>query len=155
MGKKPEKLADKSGIITGIILILIGIFLMLDSLGVMKFSADYIISLIGVIFLLSYFATKNPGLLISGAMLSLFSLILLFNLYSLPYLWILSISLSFFAVYITREKNTSWALIPGSILLAIAIIAVFEFYTDINAFPIILIMLGAYLLYKNYKKGKR
>jgi signal transduction histidine kinase len=128
---------------------------MLDSLNILKFSADYIISIIGVIFLLSYFATKNPLLLIPGVMLSLFSLILLFNLYNLPYMWLLGISLSFFAVYITKEKYTLWALIPGSILLAMTIIAVFEFYTEINAFPIILIMLGAYLLYKNYKKGKK
>jgi signal transduction histidine kinase len=155
MGKRQEKIINNSGIITGIVLMLIGIFLLLDSLNILNFNSEYILLIIGAIFLLSYFFTKKAGLLIPGVMLLLFSLILIFNLAFLPYLWLLSISLSFFAVYLTKEKDTSWALIPGSILLAITAITVFEFYTSLNALPLILIIIGAYLLFKNYSKVKK
>lgn len=155
MGKKQEKLTNYSSIVTGVILILFGIFLLLDSLNILSFSANHVLSIIGIIFLLAYFFTKKPGLLIPGVMLSLFSLILIFNIGYLPYLWMLSIALSFFAVYLTKEKDTSWALIPSSILLAITLIIIFEYYTTLNAFPVILIIIGAYLLYKNYMKDKK
>jgi len=155
MGKKPEKISNPSGIITGIVMILIGIFLILDTYNILSFSIDYVLLIIGAIFLLSYYYAKSPGLLIPGVMLTLFSIIMLLNIESLFYLWLLSISLSFFAVYLTKRKDTAWAIIPGSILLAISLITVFEFYTSINAFPIILMGIGAYLLYKNYKKGKK
>ncbi|MFA5333605.1 MAG: hypothetical protein WC376_03860 [Candidatus Nanoarchaeia archaeon] len=155
MGKKQERLTNNSSIIMGIILVLFGIFLLLDSLNILTFNANFVLMIIGVIFLLAYFFTKKPGVLIPGVMLSLFSLILIFNLSNLPYLWVVSISLSFFAVYLTKENYTSWALIPGSILLAISLILIFEYYTTINALPLILILTGAYLLYKNYTKGKK
>ncbi|MFA5303029.1 MAG: hypothetical protein WC393_00640 [Candidatus Nanoarchaeia archaeon] len=155
MGKKQERLTNNSSIITGVILILFGTFLLLDSFNILKFNANFVLMIIGVIFLLAYFFTKKSGMLIPGVMLSLFSIILVFNLSYLPYLWVISISLSFFAVYLTKEKYTSWALIPGSILLAISLIIIFEYYTTINALPLILILIGAYLLYKNYLKVKK
>jgi hypothetical protein len=155
MGKKQEKLKNNSSIVTGVIFILFGFFLLLDSLNILKFNANYVLLIIGIIFLLAYSFTKKPGLLIPGVMLSLFSLILIFNLIYLPYVWMLSISLSFFAVYLTKEKDTTWALIPGSILLAITLIIIFEYYTTINALPLILILIGVYLIYKNYIKVKK
>ncbi|MDD4353668.1 MAG: hypothetical protein PHN56_04380 [Candidatus Nanoarchaeia archaeon] len=164
MGKKQKELnidsiitseKNNMNIITGVLLILFGIFLTLDSLNILNFNLNHLMSISGLIFLVSYFVTKRSGLLIPGVMLSLFSLIIFFKITNLPYLWLLSISLSFLAVYITKEKHTSWALIPGSILLAITIITIFQFYCSINAFPLILIFTGAYLLYKNYKRGKK
>jgi len=151
---KPAASQNKS-FISGIILITLGLFFLLDSLNIIAFSFDYVMLIIGLIFLLIYISTKSPGVLIPGVMLSLFGLIIIFGISYLPYLWTLSIALSFFAVYITKRKDTAWALIPGAILLSISVIILFNYYTSIDAFPIILIVLGSYLIYKNYYGAKK
>ncbi len=156
MGKQKKISSKDSGITGGAILILLGALLLLRSYGIITLSASHFVLLIGIAFMISFLLSKNPGLLIPGVMMSIFGLILIFDLAFIPYLWTLSVSASFFAVYLTKKEDTKWALIPGSILLAITIIIMFNYYfSQINLFPLILIGLGAYLIYKNFSGRKK
>ncbi len=156
MGKE-KKISPKNPEITGgIILILLGALLLLRSYGIISLGASHFVLLIGLAFMISFILSKNPGLLIPGVMLSIFGLILILDLAFIPYLWTLGVCAAFFAVYLTKKEDTKWALIPGSILFAISIIIMLNYYfVNINLFPIILIALGAYLVYKNFSGRKK
>jgi hypothetical protein len=156
MGKQKKISSKNSGITGGAILILLGALLLLRSYGIIHFGASHFVLLIGIAFMISFILSKNPGLLIPGVMISIFGLILILNLAFLPYLWTLGVCASFFAVYLTKKEDTKWALIPGSIFLLMSIIIMLNYYfSQINLFPLILIGLGAYLIYKNFSGRKK
>lgn len=153
MGRREKKKEVNSAvIIPGIVLISLGLIFLLTDLNVITFNPFYIILLIGVIFLLAYFFSNNWGLLIPGVIITLISIVLLTGYSSVWYVWPGIVGIAFLIVYLTKQDNTDWAIIPGGILLGVTLIASFEYYTNINLFSVLLIIAGLYILYKNYKK---
>jgi len=62
------------------------------------------------------------------------------------------LGLSFLSVYLTRGEKTQWAIVPAVIFLILFLVGAAEYYTAISSWPLIIIFLGIYLVYKNYKK---
>ena len=159
--KKEVKSEDKPcctwlnpGIIPGVILLGLGLMFFLSDIGYINLNWSYVPLGLGIIFLLAYLASRTWAFLIPGVILSGIGLILVLNVEEYGFLYTASVALSFFTVYLTRAKSTSWAIIPGMILAAVSLVIGFEEFTNINAFPIILICAGAYLLYKSYSKKR-
>lgn len=155
--QKQERLEPKekklsAGLIPGILLTGLGILFLLSDLNILTLDWTLVPLILGIIFLIIYIFSRVWAFLIPGVILSGVGAILLFNLESYGFLFVLSVALSFLIVYLTKEESTKWALIPAGILFAISIVVAFEELTNIEAFPVALIIIGAYFLYKNYKK---
>jgi hypothetical protein len=149
--KKVEKKINYGAVIPAIVLISLGLIFLLSDLGIIAFNAFYIVLIVGLIFIAGYVISKVWGLLIPGVIITATSLILLAGAGDLWYLWPGAVGLAFITVYLTKQKDTEWAIIPGAILVAIAVISSFEYYTNINTWAVLLIAAGAYLIYKNYQ----
>lgn len=150
--KEVKKGVNYGAVIPGAVLILLGIIFLLNELNIIAFNFFYVTLLTGAVFIAGYLISKTWGLLIPGVIITGISLIFLFNVGDLWYLYPASVALAFLAVYATKQDNTNWALIPGGILTAVALIGSFEYYTSINTGALILIGAGIYIIYKNYKK---
>lgn len=139
-------------LIAALILISFGVLTLLSELNVINFNFDYFLLVLGLIFVAIYFVSRMWAFLIPGVILSLIGLILLLNLHSVSYLFTLAVGLSFIAVYLTRQPFTIWAIIPGGILIGVSVLIAFQYYTSIDAMPILLILAGLYLIVRNYFK---
>lgn len=158
---KPEK-AEKvkvkpccsisAELIPGIFVLTLGVLLLLSDLNIIAFNGPMVLLILGAVFLLVYAATGVWAFLIPGVILAGIGLVIYFGLESQNYLFPLVVAISFLSVYITRLPATRWAIIPGVILAAISFMLGFEALSGINAWPFILIGIGLYLLFKNYKK---
>ncbi|VVB74714.1 Uncharacterised protein [Candidatus Tiddalikarchaeum anstoanum] len=152
---KKEKMAPccgGAGLIPGIAVLTLGVLLLLSDMKIISFGAGFILLTIGFVFLLVYATSRVWAFLIPGVILFGIGVLIYLNLEDLGYLYPLIVGLSFIAVYITRQEHTGWAIIPGGILLAVSVISAFEQYSNIDSWPLIVIGIGIYLLYKHYKK---
>ncbi len=144
--KKAKNVKNRGALITSLVLISIGLIFLLSDLNIITFNPFYIVLLVGVAFLAAYLLTSTWAFIIPGVIISLTSLVLLTNSAGVWYLWTGIVALAFLAVYATGQK---WAMIPGGILLAITLMNALEYYTNVSSFPIILIIIGVYLILKN------
>ncbi|MTI67074.1 MAG: hypothetical protein FH753_10830 [Firmicutes bacterium] len=117
----------KRDYVSGIIIILLGVFFLLTNLGIIDVEFYNIWPLLlllpGIIFELSYFVSrKNPGLLVPGGILTTYGLLFYINIrygwYWLSYLWplfLLGVAIGLFQLYIFGERDKE-LLIPVGIL---------------------------------------
>lgn len=152
-----ENRVNKSNKTTGIILILVGIVLLLAQFGRFRWENLWPLFLIvgGGFFFLGFFSNReNYGLLMPASVLTVIGL---FFLYSnsgrwdqMEVLWptfVLAPGIGFVLMYIFAPKgNSFW--IPASILLIIALVFYARFWLLLRYWPVILIVLGVYLLIK-------
>jgi hypothetical protein len=102
-------------------------------------------------FIATYILSRIWAFLIPGVIITIISLIFLLDIPDVWYLYPLAVGASFIAVYLTQEKNTYWAIIPGAILVSVAAVGAMQFYFNFDVWPIILIAAGVYILYRNYR----
>ncbi|MBN1923391.1 MAG: hypothetical protein JW791_01355 [Nanoarchaeota archaeon] len=150
--KKAEKAKGNGALIGGTILITLGLIFLMSELNILNFDPFYITLLLGIVFIAVYFLYNNWAFLIPGIIITGISLLFILRIAGLGYAYPLIVGLSFLAVYATKQDNTKWALIPAIILLAISLMTGFDYYTNVSFFPILLMGLGIFVLYKNYQK---
>lgn len=155
----------RSGIFPGLMLITLGIFLLVNNMGLVTFNMAYLWPLFllvpGLFFEFSFFATwKDPGVLVPGGILTLYGLFFYLNILSgwrfMDSLWpffILGPAFGLFQLYLfgNREKGV---LIASTILTIIALtmfsFTLFGFAAEYFA-PAGLILLGLFMV----TKGRR
>ena len=150
------KKKERSRILAGIILILLGLFLAGNNKFI-GFDQGSILLLIGGIFIAWYFYSNSYGLLIPGCTLAGLGLSLLGGHYfwNSPYNSSLGIGVGFIAVYLIHLFNNGkahwWPLIPGGILVLSALSHGAFGVKDASHFiwPVILIVLGIWIIGKS------
>ncbi|PIU61816.1 hypothetical protein COZ55_00325 [archaeon CG_4_8_14_3_um_filter_38_5] len=147
---KPEKV-NYWEVSLGLSLLAIGLIFFLEDLGIINFEPSYIIVVIGVLFLIGYSKSENWGLIIPGVILTLSGFTLLLDLEAYYFIWPAIVGIAFLTVYMTKQKLTQWAIIPGLILASIAIMSSFEYFTNISILPLLLIIAGFYLILNKKK----
>ena len=152
--------------IPGLILIALGIFFLLATLGVFRLHGElvwtYVLILLGIAFWIGYFFDRSQvGRLMPGCVL--LTLGLLFHYTSthgwdtISILWpffLLAPAFGFYAMFIfgPRDRNL---LVPAGFLTVLAVVFLFQkFDRDIRfIWPVVLIAIGALLLYRGRPRG--
>jgi hypothetical protein len=129
---------DQSRLAWGALLIVAGVMFMLQELDILGNAVEYLWALLmmagGVVFLWIYFTKKDqwwsaiPGLALVGVSLAALESIL--NIFP-GYDWTGTIflgclSMAFWLVYL-RNRSQWWAIIPGGVLLTLALVTGLEF----------------------------
>lgn len=146
---------NKSNLVWGVMLILIGIFLLAAQFGYICWDNlwPFILIIGGGLFLFGFLANRNNyGLLMPGTILTIVGLLFLYTNAgrwdALEYLWptfILAPGVGFILMYLFAPKgNGLW--IPAVILVFIALIFYVQFWDIFRFWPVILIVIGLYIL---------
>ncbi|MBN1561065.1 hypothetical protein JW998_12500 [candidate division KSB1 bacterium] len=147
----------KTTMITGILLVLLGILFLGPTFGLFTLANIWptILLLVGVGFFMAFFAApKLYGLLMPGAVLLISSVPLLICALSgdwrqMSQLWpifILSISIGFFLMYFLGKRQNG-LFIPALVLLAVGIISFLIFNYIKYVFPILFLAAGLILIF--------
>lgn len=156
----PVVRSDRDRSMLALILIGGGVLFLFAQLGLFPGFGDIVLLLLGGVFLYAYFTTKAAyrlGFLIPGSILTGLGVGVLLenapifgNLFGggiVP----LFLGLGFGLIWFLERKHW-WALIPGGVLVLAGLSSVLQ----IGAlWPIVLIVLGVYLLYDQYRKNAR
>lgn len=157
----------KSKIYLGAFFVLIGVLFLLNNMGLninLGFYWPVVLLIPGVIFWISFYQDKekrSSAILIPGTILIVYSLYFFFNqmneyLYAgeTSFIFTLGIALGFFAAYYYAKDRLTVKgyLIPAWILTGVALINLLGTTTQWEWWPIFLIGIGVYLLYKNGQK---
>ena len=153
--------SNKSNFITGLVLILLGIFMLSAQFGLICWENLWPFFLIvgGVLFLLGFLMNRNNyGLLMPASVLTIIGLLFLYTntgrWYEMENLWptfVLAPGIGFVLMYMFGPKgNGLW--IPAAILLTIALIFYARFWLVFRYWPVILIAIGLYILISANKK---
>jgi hypothetical protein len=159
--------------VTGILLILIGLLLLIDRLDLFRFTwrtmYPVLVLSTGLLFLVLSGGTRNRGAIFSGSVLTVLGVFFVLRNYRLltevRYLegwavFLVSLGIGFLVLYVLEPKD--WGLlVPGGILLFIGGTALLEqlgvidwrtWEQIIDFWPVILILIGAKLLYTGLRK---
>jgi hypothetical protein len=151
--------------IFGLVLICLGIIFLADNLDFIKldFSSIWpaLVVLIGLAFGLSFlYNRKNYGLLMPATILIIIGLLFWYcsitGWYHMNILWpmfLIGPGLGFYFMYLLGEKEKA-LLIPAGILVGLGLLFMLRFSRILRYWPLILIIIGIYLLYKHYREGK-
>ncbi len=151
-----------SDIIIGLALIILGALFLSQNFGYLEFDFSEIWPLVIVVagggFWAGYFQNrKNYGLLMPGTILIIYGLLFWYcanaGWYNMQYLWpvfLFGPGLGFFMLYLFGDKEKG-LLIPAGILTGLGLIFLFSFSNLSLYWPLILIGVGIYLIYKHYK----
>ncbi|MFA6909152.1 MAG: DUF5668 domain-containing protein [Patescibacteria group bacterium] len=149
-------------IFSGVILIVVGIMLFLDQLGVTGVFDDFwpvIILLIGLSFLYGWRSKKAWGMLIPGIILSLLGVYFLamesFDwryAEQTSFIYTFIVSLAFFGSYYLGAR-TRGLLVPAWILAGVSFVVLISTVGGDSWWPILLVAFGGYLLYSSRKKN--
>lgn len=155
-----------SDFIIGLALVLLGLIFLFENFGIIEFDFSrmwpLIVILAGSGFWIGFFRSrKDSGLILPGTILLVYGFLFLFcALYGWWYmenLWpgfLFGPGLGFVLMYLFGEKEVG-LLIPGSILLGLSIIFFLRYSVILDYWPLILIAVGLYLIYKHSKsKGE-
>ncbi len=152
-----------SDIIIGLALIVLGALFLSDNFGYLDLDFrqiwPLIIVLAGIGFWIGYFQNrKNYGLLMPGTILLIYGLMFWYcaeeGWYNMQYLWpgfMIGPGIGFFMLYIFGEKEQG-LLIPAGILTGLGVIFMFSFTDFARYWPLILIAVGIFLIYKHYRQ---
>lgn len=153
--------SHRSNLMLGVFLIILGIFILIvqiENFYWRSFWPSILISL-GILFVIGFLINRlNFSLLMPAAILliigALFQYCTLFDWYRMEYLWptfILAPGIGFFFMYFFGPKNNKlW--IPGIILITIAVIFYAQFWYCFRFWPIVLIIIGVYLILSQWKE---
>ncbi len=155
--------------IFGAIIIIIGILMLLNQFGINVNVGSYwpiFILIPGLFFWVLFFNRKDRkgsyGLLIPGTILLIYGVYFFFNIWTNDKFWAetsfifpLGVGLSFFIAYYFSEKRVKGLLIPAWILTGAAVITLLSTSLTNIWGPIVIILFGAYLLYKQGTEKKK
>ena len=153
-----------SDIIIGLALIIMGVLFLSDNFGYLDLDFAVLWPLVliaaGGGFWIGYFQNrKNYGMLMPGTILIVYGLIFWFcaenGWYQMHYLWpgfMIGPGLGFFMLYLFGEKEKG-LLIPAGILTGLGLIFFVGFSDFSSYWPVILIAVGLYLIYKHYRQN--
>lgn len=147
---------NTGSIIAGFILIILGISILTD-ISFITFDIKGFHTILGGLFLALYFHKKAYGFLIPGCILLGISLgSITSNWFGYNGINSLSLGISFLAIfiidYIYKGKTHWWPLIPGTILIILSIRKLSKLF--IEDWPILLIVLGVFIIVKSFKINK-
>jgi hypothetical protein len=143
-----------------LLLIGAGVLFLLQQFSIFRDFGDYVLLIIGGVFMYAYFSTKagyRAGFLIPGAILLGIGTGEVLQKYNVLGLWQganvsgLALGLGFCLIW-ALERRHWWALIPGGILVVSSISGALAIG---KLWPIGLILLGVYLLYEQTRRGPR
>jgi hypothetical protein len=156
---------NKKSLITGILLILIGLVILGNNLGIFHISWDsfwpWILLIGGILFFSGWLSDREKfGLLMPASILTVYGLLFLYcsfeGWWHMEELWpyfLIGPGLGFFLMYIFGQKETA-LLIPGGILLGLGILFLLGEGTARFFWPILLIIIGFWLLLRGRQKKK-
>jgi len=151
-----------SDFIIGLALVVLGLIFLFENFGIIEFDFSrmwpLIVILAGSGFWIGFFRSrKDSGLILPGTILLVYGFLFLFcALYGWWYmenLWpgfLFGPGLGFVLMYLFGEKEVG-LLIPGGILLGLSIIFFLRYSVILDYWPLILIAVGLYLIYKHSK----
>lgn len=150
--------------VEGISLILLGLFFLAIQKGLFRWNQIWQFALIipGLAFFISYLKDrKNYSVLMPGTILTTLGIYFLFmeeyGWYHMEEFWpifILAPGVGFFMMFFASGmKKDFW--IPGTILVMIAGIFFVEAWNFLEYWPIIIILVGVYLVYAGFKKREK
>ncbi len=150
---------DRQRTFFALLLIGAGVLFLLQQFSIFRSSGDYILLVIGGVFMYAYFSTREgyrAGFLIPGAILLGIGAGQALQQLTFLHLWNgadlsgLTLGLGFCLIW-ALERRHWWALIPGGILVVSSL-------SDIlmvgRLWPVGLILLGIYLLYEQSRRGR-
>lgn len=153
-----------SNLMLGVFLILLGIFILLIQIGRFTWYDFWpiLITAAGLLFIIGFFINKeNYGLLMPGSILLIIGILFLYltqsHWYYMENLWptfILAPGIGFFMMhFFGPKKDKLW--IPGMILVLLSVIFYAQFCFYFRYWPIILILLGIYLILSKPKNKEK
>jgi len=159
-----EQRSNHSSFILGLFLILLGALILLIQFGQLNWENfwPFLILTIGVLFMLGFLVDRKKfGLLMPGTILLIIGSLFVSLNYSewryMEHLWptfILAPGIGFFLMYVFGPANNRlW--IPGSILIVLAMIFYAQVWQFFRYWPVLLILLGIYLLLNPMKDRVR
>jgi hypothetical protein len=159
-----ENQVNKSNLVAGIVLILIGIFFLAAQFGFVCWENlwPFILIIGGMLFFIGFLTNRsNFGLLMPGSILTITGLLFLYtnagHWYAMENLWptfIVAPGIGFVLMYLFGPKgNGLW--IPALILIILALIFYAEFWRIFHFWPIILIVAGLYILVTAGRKSQK
>ncbi|HKP52836.1 MAG TPA: hypothetical protein VJ183_09305 [Chloroflexia bacterium] len=143
-----------------LLLIGAGVLFLLQQFSIFRDFGDYLLLIIGGVFMYAYFSTKagyRAGFLIPGAILLGIGTGEVLQKYNVLGLWQganvsgLALGLGFCLIW-ALERRHWWALIPGSILVVSSISGALAIG---KLWPVGLILIGVYLLYEQTRRRPR
>ncbi len=152
--------SERDRTLLGLILVAGGVLFLLGQLDVFGSMGNLILLAIGSVFMYAYFTTSQGhriGFLIPGAILLGIGTGVAINNLPLPWLWpagdatVFTLGLGFCLIWALERKHW-WALIPGGILVTVGLSSLFAI---MQLWPLVLIGLGAYLLYEQSRRHSR
>lgn len=152
-----------SDFIIGLGLIILGAIFLFENFGYIEFDFQVMWPLLlilgGLSFWIGYFRSRQDyGLLMPGTILIVYGLMFWFcaieGWWNLEYLWpgfMLAPGLGFVFMYLFGRKEKG-LLIPAGILIGMSAIFAFRYTTVLRFWPVVLIGIGIYLIYKHSDK---
>jgi hypothetical protein len=151
---------DRERTFFALLLIGAGVLFLLQQFSIFRDFGDYLLLMIGAVFMYAYFSTRagyRAGFLIPGAILLGIGTGHVLEKYDLLHFWQgaadisgLTLGLGFCLIWVLERRHW-WALIPGGILVASSLS---DSLMIGRLWPLGLILLGAYLLYEQYRRSK-
>jgi hypothetical protein len=154
-----------SDIIMAIALIFFGILFLLDNIGLVSFHLGYtwpvFIILTGSVFWIAFFKTREKyGLILPGTIFSIYGLMFLIcsltYWHYMKYLWpgfLIAPGLGFFFLYYFGNRKNGH-LIAAGIFSGLGLLFIFAIADIIILWPVLLILVGLYLIFKDKIKNK-
>ncbi len=151
-----------SDLIVGLALIILGSIFLFENFGIIEFDFSRIWPVIvvfaGAGFWVGFLRSrKDYALIMPGTILIIIGLIFWFcaqyGWWYMEDLWpffLFGPGLGFLLMYVLGEKETGF-LIPGTILIGLSLIFILRFSHFLNYWPLILIGVGLYMIYKHSK----
>jgi len=153
-----------SSYVLGIFLIILGAFILIIQSGYVYWGNfwPFILIIGGMLFFFGFFLNrKNFGLLMPGSILLIIGVLFLYTSHNhwhcMEQLWptfVLAPGVGFLLMFLFAPKgNALW--IPGSILVTLALIFYARFCCFFRYWPIVLILVGLYLIFSGFGKKEQ
>jgi len=155
-----------SDFVTGLVLVCLGVIFLADNLDYIELDFSniwpWLVILAGLAFVLGYLKNKkNYGLLLPATILIVFGLLFLYTSLedweSMNTLWpvfLIGPGLGFYFMYQFGAKEKG-LLIPAVILVGMGLLFILGLDHILKYWSLILIAMGAYLIYKHYRTVNR
>ncbi len=171
--KMGEESKRRPSLLPGLILIILGVAFLALQFFERPWGPGFILALVGLIFVISALITRNPGLYIPGFILlglgvGLAAMTILPREEKNWPLILIGLGLGFLAIWPTStipQRQHPWPLYPGGILTGLGLLFWMAMYEVVGLtmeslasilrwWPLILVVIGAWIIYRWYVEGR-